>query len=77
MPLTDEEAALLSIATFCEQELSPEQEAAKLCINEILHGEGADPFVDIHELFKLYNVLYFRNLLGPQVEVSWSPRLTL
>ncbi|KAF2496276.1 hypothetical protein BU16DRAFT_572418 [Lophium mytilinum] len=77
MPLTDEDAALLAISTFCESPLSQDQEAAKASIHSILHGEGADPFVDIHELFGLYNVLYFRSLLLPQVEVLWSPRLTL
>ncbi|KAF2808468.1 uncharacterized protein BDZ99DRAFT_390796 [Mytilinidion resinicola] len=77
MPLTDEDAALLAISTFCEPPLSQDQEAAKTSIQSILHGEGADPFVDIHELFGLYNILYFRSLLLPQVEVLWSPRLTL
>lgn len=75
MPLTDEDAALQAIATL--DPLSEEQKAAQASIHEILHGEDTGPFVDIHKLFGFYNVLYFRNLLLSQVEVSWSPRLTL
>ncbi|ORY13517.1 SprT-like family-domain-containing protein [Clohesyomyces aquaticus] len=73
MPVTDEEAALQAIAAL--DSLSPEQQSVLESINAILHND--EPFVDIHELFGLYNVLYFRSLLVPRVEVSWSPRLTL
>lgn len=73
MPITDEEAALLAIATL--DPLSKEQHEAKDRIDSILATE--DPFIDIHELFGLYNTLYFRSLLLPRVEVSWSARLTL
>ncbi|TKA33773.1 hypothetical protein B0A50_00609 [Salinomyces thailandicus] len=71
--MTDEDAALQAIATL--DPLSEQQEEAKAEINLILSSE--DPFIDIHELFQLYNVLYFRSLLLPRVEVSWSARLTL
>lgn len=73
MPVTDEDAALKAIETL--QHLSDEQKQAQDAINAILHD--GEPFVDIHELFANYNVLYFRNLLIPRVEVLWSPRLTL
>ncbi|OCL07058.1 hypothetical protein AOQ84DRAFT_320548 [Glonium stellatum] len=75
MPLTDEDAALQAIATL--DTLSEERKAAQASIYEILHGEDTNPFVDVHKLFGFYNVLYFRSLLLPRVEVSWSPRLTL
>lgn len=73
MPVTDEDAALAAVATL--QPLSPEQDDALKSINAILNN--GEPFVDIHELFALYNILYFRKLLLPRVEVIWSPRLTL
>lgn len=73
MPLTDEDAAVQAIAAL--DPLSNEQDEAKLKIDSILTSET--PFVDIHELFSLYDILYFRSLLGLRVEVSWSPRLTL
>lgn len=73
MPVTDEEAALAAIATL--EDLSAEQQEALRAINTILHN--VEPFVDIHELSKHYNILYFRKLLLPRVEVLWSPRLTL
>ena len=73
MPVTDEEAALAAIATL--EVLSAEQQEALNAINAILHN--GEPFVDIHELASRYNVLYFRKLLLPRVEVLWSPRLTL
>jgi hypothetical protein len=75
MPLTDEDTAIAAIATLSE--LSAEQEAAHAKIQLILHDGDANPFVDVHELFRLYSSLYFRSLLLPRVEVSWSPRLTL
>ncbi|EAT85512.1 hypothetical protein HBI56_134480 [Parastagonospora nodorum] len=71
--ITDEDAALQAIATLAE--LSPEQQEALNATNTILHN--GEPFVDVHELFAHYNVLYFRKLLLPRVEVLWSPRLTL
>ena len=73
MAITDEEAALKAIATLAD--LSNEQQAAKERIDATLKAD--DPFADIHDLFSLYNTLYFRSLLLPRVEVSWSPRLTL
>jgi hypothetical protein len=73
MPVTDEDAALQAIATL--ESLSDEQTRAVESISQILHND--EPFVDIHDLFRHYNVLYFRGLLVPRVEVLWSPRLTL
>ena len=73
MPVTDEDAATQAIATL--EALSEEQKAALDSINKIILDD--EPFVDIHELFGHYNVLYFRKLLVPRVEVLWSPRLTL
>ena len=76
MPVTtDEDAALAAIASLNEP--SKEQQESQAQILSILHEDESNPFVDIHELFKLYDVLYFRSLLLPRVEVSWSPRLTL
>lgn len=74
MPLSDEEAALLAIASL--EEASPAQQAAEAEIASLLHG-STEPFVDIHQLFRLYDTLYFRDALLPRVEVSWSLRLTL
>jgi hypothetical protein len=71
--LTDEDVALQAIATL--ESLSAEQQEALTAINAIIHN--GEPFVDVHELFAHYNVLYFRKLLLPRVEVLWSPRLTL
>lgn len=71
--VTDEESALQAIATLAE--LSDEQQEALQAINTIIHSD--EPFVDVHELVSHYNVLYFRKLLLPRVEVLWSPRLTL
>jgi hypothetical protein len=71
--LTDEDAALQAVAAL--EGLSDEQHAALDAITAILHN--GEPFVDIHQLFAHYNVLYFRKLLVPRVEVLWSPRLTL
>ncbi|KAF2691290.1 hypothetical protein K458DRAFT_327568 [Lentithecium fluviatile CBS 122367] len=73
MPVTDEDAALTAIATL--EYLSTEQAEALDAINKTLSND--EPSVDIHELFGHYNVLYFRHLLVPRVEVIWSPRLTL
>ncbi|KAF1965512.1 hypothetical protein BU23DRAFT_604127 [Bimuria novae-zelandiae CBS 107.79] len=73
MPVTDEDAALQAIGTL--ENLSPEQQQALDAINAILND--GEPFVDVHVLFGHYNVLYFRKLLLPRVEVLWSPRLTL
>jgi hypothetical protein len=65
MPVTDEDAALQAIATL--EGLSDEQSRAVESINQILHN--GEPFVDIHDLFRQYDVLYFRGLLVPRVEV--------
>jgi len=73
MPVTDEAAASQAIASL--DQLSSEQTAAQDAIKTIL--ANGEPFVDVHELFGHFNVLYFRNLLLPRVEVQWSPRLTL
>jgi hypothetical protein len=73
MYTTDEDAALQAIATLVE--LSLEQQEALKATNTILRN--GEPFVDVHELFGHYDVLYFRKLLLPRVEVLWSPRLTL
>jgi hypothetical protein len=71
--LTDEDAALQAIATL--HGLSTEQQEALKAVNTTIHD--GEPFVDVHVLFAHYNVLYFRKLLLPRVEVLWSPRLTL
>ncbi|KAF2793049.1 hypothetical protein K505DRAFT_245312 [Melanomma pulvis-pyrius CBS 109.77] len=73
MPVTDEDAAMAAILSL--ETLTQEQQEALAAVSKILHND--EPFVDIHELFGHYNVLYFRNLLVPRVEVLWSPRLTL
>lgn len=74
MPVvTDEGAALHAIATL--EQLSAEQQHALHAINAIVCD--GEPFVDIHALFGYYNILYFRSLLLPRVQVLWSPRLTL
>jgi len=73
MVITDEDAAAQAIGNI--DPLSVEQQEATTKLQAIL--ESNDPFIDIHELFALYNALYFRSLLLPRVEVSWSPRLTL
>jgi fucose 4-O-acetylase-like acetyltransferase len=73
MATTDKDAALQAIATLAD--LSLEQKEATKAINTLLHN--GEPFVDVHALFEHYNVLYFRKLLSPRVEVLWSPRLTL
>jgi hypothetical protein len=73
MAITDEEAAALAIDSL--DPLSNEQKKAKARIDSILNSTA--PFIDIHELFPLYNTLYFRSLILPRVEVSWSPHLTL
>lgn len=73
MPLTDEDAAIQAVASL--ESLSDEQQAALRSINSILYD--GEPFVDVHELFPLYDTLYFRQLLGQRVDVLWSPRLTL
>src|SRR5215469_4366333 len=75
MFVTDEEAAITAIRTL--EKLSNEQNDAKASIDRILHSGDGNTHVDIHELFSLYNILYFRSLLLPRVEVSWSKRLTL
>lgn len=71
--VTDEDAALHALASL--HALSVDQQHALDAVNAIL-ADG-EPFVDVHHLFRLYDVLYFRALLLPRVEVLWSPRLTL
>lgn len=73
MPVTDQDAALTAIAAL--DRLSPAQQDALRAITAILHN--GEPFVPVHDLFALYDTLYFRNLLRPRVELLWSPRLTL
>jgi len=73
MGVTDEESALAAIATL--DPLSPAQIVAKADIALVLASN--EPFIDIHHLLSLYNIVYFRSLLLPQVEASWSSRLTL
>lgn len=73
MAITDEEAAAQAISSLTP--LSEPQAKAKARIQTLLNSQ--DPFIDIHELFSLYNTLYFRSQLLPRVEVSWSNRLTL
>ncbi|KAF2152278.1 hypothetical protein K461DRAFT_278486 [Myriangium duriaei CBS 260.36] len=51
------------------------QKQAQNDIQSVLSTDA--PFVDIHQLFDLYDRLYFRSLLANRVEVTWSPRLTL
>jgi hypothetical protein len=73
--VTDEDAALQATSTL--DRLSEAQQSAKSQIDRVLHAGDGNPFVDIHELFRLYDVLYFRGRLSGNVEVSWSRRLTL
>jgi hypothetical protein len=73
MPLTDEDAAMQAMATL--ETLDDDRKEALQSINAILGN--SEPFVDVHELFKHYDILYFRRLLSERVEVLWSPRLTL
>jgi hypothetical protein len=75
MAITDEDAAAIAITALAD--LSNEQHAAQAKILDLSNQGDGEGFVDIHQLFALYNVLYFRSLLLPRVEVSWSPRLTL
>jgi hypothetical protein len=75
MSVPDEEAAAQAITSLAE--LSKDQIQAKAEIDALLKSGDEDSFVDIHALFKLYNVVYFRGLLLPRVEVLWSDRLTL
>ncbi|KAF4549212.1 Hypothetical protein D9617_23g006270 [Elsinoe fawcettii] len=73
MPTTDEDAAIAAIDSFA----SPSNAQVDACkeLDKILSSE--DPFIDVHVLFFLYNTVYFRSLLLPQVQVIWSPKLTL
>jgi hypothetical protein len=70
MILTDNEAARKAIAAL--ESLSEEQQSATSTIDSLLSSEN--PSINIHELFSLYNTLYFLSLLQ-DVEVSWSARL--
>jgi hypothetical protein len=71
MPVTDEDAALQAIATL--EGLSDEQSQAVESINQILHN--GEPFVDIHDLFRQYDVLYFPASRGALVAATDSVRL--
>lgn len=73
MAIADEDAAAQAIESLLS--LSAEQNETALKLESTL--KSSDPFIDIHELFALYNILYFRSSLLPRVQVSWSPRLTL
>ena len=75
MPITDEEAALQAISAL--DPLSKEQKTAIDQVKFLRSGGDGNPHADIHELFRLFNTIYFRKLLLPRVEVSWSSRLTL
>ncbi|RMZ69091.1 zinc finger rad18 domain-containing [Pyrenophora seminiperda CCB06] len=66
MTATDLDAALAAIATL--ETLSDEQQQALASIQAILRN--GDPFVDVHELFGLYDVLYFRKLLLSRVQCA-------
>lgn len=74
-PLTDEAAAIAAITTLTA--LSEERKTAHVQIQAIISDEDKHPIVDIRQLSSLYDILYFRSLLFPRVEVSWSSRLTL
>ncbi|KXT10353.1 hypothetical protein AC579_9149 [Pseudocercospora musae] len=73
MPAADEDGALQAITDFTSTIQEQLDTTAKL--DQILASD--DPFIDVHELFGLYDILYFRSLLKPSVDVSWSRRLTL
>ncbi|PNS18446.1 hypothetical protein CAC42_6263 [Sphaceloma murrayae] len=73
MPTTDEDAAIAAIDRIASP--SDAQQESLTEVKKVLGSD--DPFVDVHVLFGLYNTLYFRSLLTPQTEVTWSPRLTL
>ncbi|KAI9787125.1 MAG: hypothetical protein M1839_003360 [Geoglossum umbratile] len=76
MPVvTDEDAAQQVTASLDTP--SEAQQSAKAQIDRVLREDDGNPFVDIHELFPLYDVLYFRGRLAGNVEISWSKRLTL
>jgi hypothetical protein len=74
MPPTDEECAANAIAALAD--LSPAQRQAKSRIDAILASGDQDSHVDIHELFGLFDALYFESRLSA-VELHWSTRLTL
>lgn len=67
-------------------DLSLAQIEAAIKIQSLLQNDGSQPgssedytsFLDIHELFELYDRLYFQGILKMnKVEVIWSSRLTL
>jgi hypothetical protein len=76
MPVVSDEDAALQ-ATSSLDSPSAAQQTAMSQIDLLLRADDGNPFVDIHELFPLYDVLYFRGRLSGNVEVSWSKRLTL
>ncbi|KAI9756897.1 MAG: hypothetical protein M4579_003651 [Chaenotheca gracillima] len=75
MAATDEDTALEAITKL--DPLSDVQLQAKHDVDQMLNSENSDPFVDVEKMFELFDVLYFRGLLKPRVEVLWSKRLTL
>ncbi|KAL1646855.1 hypothetical protein SLS58_002990 [Diplodia intermedia] len=72
-PLTDDAAAALAIHAL--DALTPDQRVAQADLARILHHD--ETFVDVHELFALFDTLYFGATLRARVDVSWSSRLTL
>lgn len=75
LSLSDEDAAAQAIAGLDAP--TDAQRDAQAQVGRILRDETYSPFVDIHELFALFDTLYFGATLGPRVELSWSSRLTL
>ncbi|KAF4306231.1 putative zinc finger rad18 domain-containing protein [Botryosphaeria dothidea] len=75
LSLSDEDAAAQAIAGLDAP--TDAQRDAQAQVGRILRDETSSPFVDIHELFALFDTLYFSATLGPRVELSWSSRLTL
>ncbi|RAR11162.1 zinc finger rad18 domain-containing protein [Stemphylium lycopersici] len=66
MSTIDEHAALRAIATL-ERLSSAQQDALRAVTAIVSNGE---PFVDVHELFALYDTLYFRALLLSRVQCA-------
>ncbi|KAF2667516.1 hypothetical protein BT63DRAFT_294081 [Microthyrium microscopicum] len=75
MPMTEEQATTAALSAITNP--SPAQIAAATEVALILASGTDDSFIDVHQLFALYNALYFRSLLMARVELTWSPRLTL
>ena len=75
MVQTDEDAAILAITSLASPD--DQQIIAEDNIRRMLGKESWNCFADIHELFKLYDILYFGSLLSTKVELSWSMKSTL